>query len=347
MDGPGPVQAVGGGGGEVALVGDFEPERRRSQRRQRRKGHGELASAGHEPACLDHLAGVRRRRVLHDEEVGAEAGRDAAPVEKTVERGRVYRGGAQGGRHRHARPAEGRDHAVQVMVLGQGGGIAVVGAEGGPLGTVLHEVGQGPREVPGGGALADEGPHAQAAALQEEFRVGGLVVGAGTGDHVRGQLSAGDTRGVAVDDPMTGQVEEATGGFSGYQPHVVHGLAHTGDAILPEEVGHLVGVQAAGGVLEAGSRDRGGDHDAQVERQTGPRGQVEIDAGPAHDVGDLVRLRQGGGDAVDHEGLGETGRREQGRLRVHVRVDETGDDERPLRVDDWRPRRRGSVPPPR
>ncbi len=158
--------------------------------------------------------GCGDRRVLHDEEVGAITGSDAAPVEKAVEGGRVDRGGAQGGRHRHAGAAQRRHHSVQVMVLGQGGGVAVVGAEGGALGAVLHEVGQGPGEVAGGGALADEGPHAQPAALQQEFRVGGLVVGAGAGDHVGGQLPAGDVRSVAVDHPVAGQVEQAAGGLS-------------------------------------------------------------------------------------------------------------------------------------
>jgi hypothetical protein len=67
---------------------------------------------------------------------------------------------------------------------------------------------------------------------------------------------------------------------------------------------------------------------------TRSRGKVEVDAGPAHHIGDLVRLGQGGGDPVDHEGFGETGRREEGGLRMHVRVDESRDDERPPRVDD-------------
>jgi hypothetical protein len=96
-----------------------------------------------------------------------------------------------------------------VVVLGQGGSVAVVGAQSGPLGPVLHQEGQGPHQVARGRALTDEGPHADAPTLEEEFRVGGLMVGAGPGDHVGGQLASGDARGVAVHHPVAGEIEQA------------------------------------------------------------------------------------------------------------------------------------------
>ena len=62
--------------------------------------------------------------------------------------------------------------------------------------------------------------------------------------------------------------------------------------------------------------------------------EVEVDAGAAHHVRYLVRLRERGGDAVHDEGLRETRRGEQRRFGMHVGVDEPGKHEGSLSIDD-------------
>jgi hypothetical protein len=85
---------------------------------------------------------VGKGGILHDDHVRARSGRETAPVGEPGEGGGVDRA-ARKESATHSRSAKGGDDSVEVMVLGQGRGVAVVGAQCGSLGTVLDEEGEG------------------------------------------------------------------------------------------------------------------------------------------------------------------------------------------------------------
>ena len=109
MDGADPVRTVGRRRSQI-LRAAIRPARTETEASGGVAGRGTVRTpvAGDHPAGLDDHAGVRERGVVHDEEVGPQTGRDAAPVVQTVERGRVDGGGPQGVVQRTRRPGPGR-----------------------------------------------------------------------------------------------------------------------------------------------------------------------------------------------------------------------------------------------
>ena len=137
------------------------------------------------------------------------------------------------------------------------------------------------------------------------------MVGHRPGDEIGGELTTPHVRGMPVDDPPLPGLEQHGRRLPGDEAQVVHGLAEPADLVAQHQFRHVGLGEEPVRALEGRRRHRGRDRQPQIERQSGVGLQVEVHAGAAEDVHDLVRLGDGGGDAVHGEGFGEPRRREQ------------------------------------
>src|SRR5208282_4153617 len=109
--------------------------------------------------------------------------------------------GAIGGERRRAERNRGADDEVEMALLGDVEGIAVVGAEGDEGRKALGDERRQRVQVLADGALANEDLHALAELLQRLGRAGRLVVGAHAGAEIAVEIETADERRVAVDRP--------------------------------------------------------------------------------------------------------------------------------------------------
>ena len=138
-------------------------------------GNVELREPGWRPA-LQHLARREGFEVVEDEDVGLVAGGDGAQAPESVIGGRVDRG--HDDRVLGADPVLDRDadHLVDVTLLDDEVGFAVVGAEGAAVGAVLLDERKQVAQVARDRSLAQQDPHPQPAFLERLFERGCLVV---------------------------------------------------------------------------------------------------------------------------------------------------------------------------
>jgi hypothetical protein len=122
-------------------------------------------------------------------------------------------------------------------------------------------------------------------------------------------------------------------GVAGDRAGVVHHLGAPVDGAVGEQ-GGKVGVRqrrAGRGQVGRGHATRAHQHDA--ERQPRGRRGHEADGVDPRDVGDLVRVGDGGRDAVRHDGGRELRGRAEAALDVDVGVEEPGGDEAAAEVE--------------
>ena len=175
--------------------------------------------------ALEHGLRHERLEVREQEQVGLETRRDRAEVTQAVPGRRVQRrehervlGGDPGGdRVAH--------HRVDVTVLGDVLGLAVVRAERDPLGAELLHERQQRLQVPRGRGFADQQPHPGSEALAPLLGRRGLVVGVDPGRGVGVQRFLEDARRVAVDvlgagEPQLGQLVLVAGDDAGEVHHL-------------------------------------------------------------------------------------------------------------------------------
>ena len=213
-------------------------------------------------------------------------------------------------------------------------GLAVVGAERHPRGPELGDERHERLQVARGGGLPDQEPHAGAQPLPSLVGRERLVVGPDPGRGVRLQRVAEHARRVAVDavGALDRQLRELARRARDHAREVHH-LGEADHARAPEQALEVTGRERASRRLEArrGHARRGGEVD--VERQVLADVDEPVHAVGAEHVRDLVRVRDDGGRPERQHEAGELGGEQLRRLEVHVRVDEAGNDEGPLRVE--------------
>ena len=173
------------------------------------------------PVRHDRVRDLGDRPAALQDEVGDEAARGrAGPTGRRGTRGRPRRssrGGATGGVVRGAdegvlrRNAERHrlaHHRVDVAVVCDVLGLAVVGAERDPAGAVLGEQRQQRAQVPRGGRLSDQEPHPEPQAFASLLDGVGLVIRADARGRVGVQVAADDTGGVPVDVLRQGELRK-------------------------------------------------------------------------------------------------------------------------------------------
>ena len=137
--------------------------------------------------------------IVEEDDVGAPAGRDHAAVAETEGGGGAQGRGTIDRERRRAAPDEGADHAVEMALLGDVEGIAIVGAKSEERRRLeVKERLQG-SEVFRHGALADQNGHALADLLERLLGARRLVVGADAGGKIAVELVSPDERRMAVD----------------------------------------------------------------------------------------------------------------------------------------------------
>ena len=223
---------------------------------------------------VDLLAPLQDERRLEplevgeDEEVGLVAGRDRSQLVEPVPERRVV--GPQdervlGGDAERDRLAH---HAVDVPVLGDVLGIAVVGAEGDAIrAELVHEREEG-EQVARHRGLADEQPHPRAQPLAPLLERESLVVGADARRRVRVQLLARHPGRVAVH--VLALLEEQLGELRLVPGDDAGEVHHLGDAEHPaaaQEALEVARGERAPRRLEGRGRDARRGHEVEVERE--------------------------------------------------------------------------------
>ena len=180
-----------------------------------------------------------------------------------------------------------------------------------------------------GGGLADQQPHPGPQPLAALLHGEGLVVGADPGRRVGVQLLAEHARRMAVDVPGQGELRELALG-AGDDAGEVHHLGEAEHAVPAQEPLQVAGRELAARRLERrGGHARRG-HEVDVERQAGAGVEQPVDTVGAEDVRDLVRVGDDGGRSQRQHEARELVDEQLRRLEVHVRVDEAGNDVRPV-----------------
>ena len=239
---------------------------------------------------------------------------------------RVLRCDAVGDRIAHER--------VDVAVGGDVLGLAVVGAERHPRRPELGDERDERPQVPRRRGFPDQEPHAGAQPLPPLVGRECLVVGPDPGRGVRLQRVPEHTGRVAVDaiGALDRQLRELARRARDHAREVHH-LGEADHARSPEQALEVAGRERAPRRLEArrGHARRRGEVD--VERQVLADVDQPVHAVGAEHVRDLVRVGDDGGRPERQHEARELGREQLRRLEVHVRVDEAGNDEGPLRVE--------------
>ena len=291
-------------------------------------GHLHALDLAERKAALEH--GVRHEalEVGQQEQVGLIAGCDRAQVREAVPGGRVE------GRH-HERIL-GRDpggdgvahHRVDVAVLGDVLGLAVVGAEGDPAGAVLPGKRKQGVQVPRSRGLADQEPHPCAQPLSALLDRERLVVGTDPGRGVGVQRPARHAGRVPVHVLGSGQCELGQlVRVAGDDAGKVHHLGEADHPAPAQQALEIAGRERSPRRLELRRGHARGGHEVDVQWKRPADVEQPVDAVGAEHVGDLVRIDDDGGRAERQHEPRELVHEQLRRLEVHVRVDEAGHDE--------------------
>jgi hypothetical protein len=160
------------------------------------------------------------------------------------------------------------------------------------------------------------------------------VVAADAGGEVGVERPAADARGVAVDDAIREGAE--LGGDARIPRDDAGKVHHLGQAVhdaVAEKLLEVSGGEGGAGRRHVGGGDTTRGHGDHAKGQAAAGVDHEADAGGAGDVGDLVRVGDGGRDAARHDRGGELWREAEGTFDVDVAVDEAGGDEGVVEVD--------------
>ena len=187
-------------------------------------------------AALQHMPRTERLQVVEHEDVGLVAGRNCAEPPQPV----VHRG--IDGRHHHrvlrahAFLDRDADHLVDVPLLDDEVGLAVVGAEHALVGAVLLHEWQQVLQVARARGLAQHDPHPKAPLLERLLESRRLVVGANAGCEVGVETRAAHAGCVPVHvigEPRLELGELA--GVAGDDAGEVHHLGDADGAVTAEE----------------------------------------------------------------------------------------------------------------
>src|SRR5690606_769523 len=154
------------------------------------------------------------------------------------------------------------------------------------------------KEVLGGGAFPQHQVHAEAQALPAFLGAGALVIGSDAGQPVGGQLFAGETGGMAVDDlPVpTGLFDLGPDAGNPVQnPGHIHQFSQAQDPGVGEKGSQVFCFQPGPVVFQVGGRHTGGQGEKDVKGQVFRGLQKIPDAFRTPDVGQFVGIRNDGG----------------------------------------------------
>ena len=219
-------------------------------------GHVGLRDLVHGPPRLQRELGLEPFQVGQQQQVGLVAGRDRAEMPEAVPRRRVDRRQHDGVLRSDARGDRLAHHPVDVAVLGDVLGIAVVGAERDPGGAELPHQRQQRLEIARHRRLADQQPHAVAKPLASLVGRQRLVIRPDAGRDVRVELLPEQSRCVAVDLDALGEsqlVELA--GIAVDDSGEIHHLGEPEDAAPTEQALEVAAQQAAGAVTRTPRRE--------------------------------------------------------------------------------------------
>ena len=223
---------------------------------------------------------------------------------------------------------------VDVPVLRDVLGLAVVGAEGHPVRPELRDERDQRAQVARGGRLADEEPEAGSEALAALLDGERLVVGADPCGGVRLQRVPANARRVPVDPLRTvdGELRELCR-IAADDAGEVHHLRQPDHAPAAQEALEIPGRERPVRRLELrrGHARRGGEE--HLERQVLAHVDEPVDAVGAEHVRDLVRVGDDGGRAEREHEPRELRRQQLRRLEMEMRVDEAGRDVGAVGVD--------------
>ena len=253
--------------------------------------------------------------------------RDGAEVPEPVPLGGIERGHHDRVLGRDAGGDRLADHAVDVPVLRDVLGVAVVGAEGDPTRAVLGRERKERLQVPRHRRLANQQPHTGAEPLTALVGRQALVIGANPGGRVGLQSLADEAGRVAVD--MLGAFEPELlelGRQAADDARKVHHLRQAEHPVAAHQGLEIAGREGAARRLERRGGDAGGSHEVDLELE--PLGGVEepVDPVGAEHVRDLVRVGDDGGRPEWQHQAREFVDEELHRLEMHVGVDEAGHD---------------------
>ena len=273
--------------------------------------------------------GVRREadEIGEQEQVGLVAGRDGAEPVEPVPLRRV-----EGGHHerilgRDARRDGVAHHPVDVAVVGDVLGVAVVGAERHPAGAELVHERQQRLQVARHRGLADQEPHAGAQPLAALVDGQCLVVRANARRGVRLQLLAEEPGRVAVD--VGGALERELRELVGRAVDDAGEVHHLGEAEDAAAAHQRLQVAGASG-RRGDSNGEAGTHEGAMKKTSSCKpdeaSRSQWTPSTAEHVRDLVRVGDDRGRPEREDEARELVDEELHRLDVHVRVDEAGDD---------------------
>ncbi len=184
----------------------------------------------------------------------------------------------------------GQTHAVVDMAVAQKGvRLAVVGAQGDPVGAVARDRSDERREVSGGGALTDEDPHSLAPLFLRLLEVGAFVVRL----HARGQVGVE----LAPQDPGRVPVDATVPRRRYLRQHVrfavddaadVHHLGDPERTVDVQQLTELGGTELGSGAFERGGGDAARSADPECERKAAGGIGEGHHARDTEDVGDLM-----------------------------------------------------------
>ncbi len=275
-------------------------------------------------------------QIVERDEVGVVAGGDRAEAIEPPEARRVEGDEADRDEGIEAPRDRAAQDRVEVAVVEQGRGVAVVRDEGAAVGGGGGDERQERVEVAGGRALADH--HGQAAAQLRArlLQPGRFVVGADAGGGVGVERGPDEAGRVAVDRQAAGagrgELRQHVG-VGGEDAGEVHHLAEAGDTGAVERGGDGGRVEDRAARLARRGRDARRHGEEGAQRQIARRRDQRVHAGQAEDVGDLVRVGNDRAGAVRHGDAGELADPELRAFEVDVRVDEGRGEEAPLQVD--------------
>ena len=269
-------------------------------------------------------------QTVHYAEIGQIAGGDGAPVVELIISGGVVAGYLDGN-NRVYTGGDGPTHNVVNMALLQNVvGMAVVTAEHAALIVLRRQQGQQRIQILGRRTLPNHNVLAQTQLGQCVLHVVALVVGIDAGSHIGGQVLFPDAGGVAVNLLVVGLGCHnflQCHGIGGDDTGIVHHFRQTVDSgMLIEGVDGPV-VQYSPGLIQGRGRDAGGQHKPHIHRQALGGLEHVVDAVGAHDVGNFMGICDNGGGAVGQHCTGKLPGADQGTFQMNVGVNETRQDD--------------------
>ena len=277
-------------------------------------------------ALFEHHFHLEVFQTVHHAEVGQIAGGDGAPVVELIVPGGVVAGHLDGNDRVHT-GGNGPPYNVINMALFQNVvGMAVVTAEHAALIILRRQQGQQSIQILGRCTLPNHNVLTQTQLGQGVLHVIAFVVGIDAGSHIGGQVFIPDAGGVAVYLLVVGLGRHNLlqyHGVGGDDAGIVHHFRQTVDSgVLVEGVNGPV-VQHRAGLIQGRGRDAGGQHKPHIHRQALGGLEHVIDAVGAHDVGNLMGVRDDGGGAVGQHRPGKLPGTDQGAFQMDVGIDET------------------------